>query len=95
MSTLLEFLLLILALARYVILIYFAMSWLITFQVLNLRQPIVARIWYTLVRITEPVFAPVRRLVPPMGGIDWAPLLVILAIYVLEMLLRSNAAAFY
>ncbi|ARO15792.1 YGGT family protein [Ketogulonicigenium robustum] len=94
MTTLIEFLLMILGIARYVILIYFALSWLITFQVLNLRQPIVARIWYTMVRLTEPVFAPVRRVIPPMGGIDWAPLVVILGISVIEMLLRQNLYTF-
>lgn len=33
-----------------------------------------------LYRLTEPVFAPVRRVLPPMGGLDLAPLVVLLVL---------------
>jgi YggT family protein len=80
-----------------VILVIFAhviMSWLINFQVLNLRQPLVAQIWDGLSRLLEPLFAPVRRILPPMGGLDLAPLVVLIAVYALQIVLRNNAAAF-
>ncbi len=42
-------------------------------------------------QLTEPVMAPVRRLLPPLGGLDLSPILVFLAINVLEILLRGIA----
>ena len=45
MTSLLEILLLILDIAQFIIIAHIIMSWLINFQVLNLRQPIVAQIW--------------------------------------------------
>lgn len=40
-----------------------------------------------LYRITEPVLAPVRRVLPPMGGLDLSPLVVILGIQILTSIL--------
>ena len=40
-----------------------------------------------LYRITEPVLAPVRRVLPPMGGIDLSPLVVIIGLQLLVGLL--------
>jgi len=54
------------------------------------RNPIVM----ILRRITEPVLAPFRRLLPPMGGIDFSPMLAFAAIYILQILLRSAAGYF-
>lgn len=34
---------------------------------------------------TEPILSPIRRVVPPSGGLDWAPLI---AMLVLGLLLR-------
>ena len=70
------------------------MSWLINFQVLNLRQPLVAQIWYGLNRLLEPIYSRVRNLLPNMGGLDLAPLVVLIAIYALRIILNENAAAF-
>jgi YggT family protein len=69
------------------------MSWLINFQVLNIRQPLVAQIWYGLERLLEPLYAPIRRILPPMG-LDLAPLVALIAIYALQIILTNNVAAF-
>ena len=45
MTSILQILLLILDIAQWIILIHIIMSWLINFQVLNLRQPLVSQIW--------------------------------------------------
>ncbi|WP_294614349.1 YggT family protein, partial [uncultured Roseovarius sp.] len=71
------------------------MSWLINFQVLNLHQQLVGQIWYFLNRILEPVYGPVRRILPNMQGIDLAPLVVLVAVYALRIILINNASAFY
>lgn len=71
------------------------MSWLINFQVLNLRQPIVAQIWDGLNRLLEPMYSRLRRILPPMSGIDLAPLVALIGIYILRIVLSNNAGFFY
>lgn len=93
MTSLYQILMLILNLAQFIILAHVIMSWLINFQVLNIRQPLVSQIWYGLERLLEPLYAPIRRLLPPMG-LDLAPLIVLIAIYALQIILRNNIAAF-
>ena len=93
MTSLYQILMLILNLAQFIILAHVIMSWLINFQVLNIRQPLVSQIWYGLERLLEPLYAPFRRLLPPMG-LDLAPLIVLSAIYALQIILRNNIAAF-
>lgn len=95
MTSLFEILMLILQVAQFIVLAHVIMSWLINFQVLNLRQPLVAQIWYGLNRMLEPVYGTVRRIIPATAGIDFAPLLVLLAIYALRIILVNNAALFY
>ena len=71
---------LILDVAFFIMIIHIIMSWLISFQVLNLRQPMVQQIWYGLNRLLEPIYAPVRRFLPDTGPLDLAPLVVFIAI---------------
>jgi YggT family protein len=85
---------LILSVAKFFIFAHFIMSWLISFQVLNIRQPFVQQVWYGLNRILEPIYAPIRRILPAMGGLDLAPLVALIAIYALEIILRNNVALF-
>ncbi len=40
-------------------------------------------------RITEPVLAPIRRLLPSMSGIDLSPMVVMLGAYLLISILRN------
>jgi YggT family protein len=94
MTSLLQILLLILDIAQFVIFAHIIMSWLINFQVLNLRQPLVAQIWEGLNRVLEPVYARVRSVLPAMGGIDFAPLIVLLGVYALRIVLMNNAGMF-
>ncbi|WP_128514398.1 YggT family protein [Tabrizicola thermarum] len=94
MTSLYQILMLILSVAKFFILAHFVMSWLISFQVLNIRQPFVAQVWYGLNRLLEPLYGPIRRIMPAMGGIDLSPLVVLIGIYALEIILRNNVAVF-
>ncbi len=94
MTSIIQILLLILNVAQFVVLAHVILSWLINFQVLNIRQPLVAQIWYGLNRVLEPVYNQVRRILPAMQGIDFAPLIVLLAIYALRIVLMNNQYAF-
>jgi YggT family protein len=44
-------------------------------------------------QLTEPVMAPFRKIIPPLGGLDFSPLFVFLAINVLQIILGHLAAA--
>lgn len=95
MTSLFEILLLIIGIARYFIFAHFIMSWLISFDVLNVRQPIVGQIWYTLQRILEPIYGPIRSVLPNMGGIDLSPIVALIGLEVIRIVLMNNAALFY
>ena len=95
MLSVLQILLLILDVVWFVLIAHVIMSWLINFQVLNLRQPLVYQIWSGLNRLLEPIYAPIRRILPEMGGLDLAPLIVLIGVYALRIVLLNNAAAFY
>jgi YggT family protein len=94
MTSIFQILMLILDIAQFIILAHIIMSWLINFQVLNLRQPLVASVWDGLNRLLEPVYSRVRSFMPNLGGLDLAPLVVLLAVYALRIVLINNAGAF-
>lgn len=95
MTSLFQILMLILDIAWFLILAHVIMSWLINFQVLNVRQPLVGQFWNGLNRLLEPVYGPIRRILPQIGGLDLAPLVVIIVVAALRVILSNNAAAFY
>lgn len=95
MQSLFQILMLLLDVLWFLILAHVIMSWLINFQVLNLRQQLVAQLWDGLNRIMEPIYTPIRRILPPMGGIDLAPLVALIGVYAIRIILVNNAAAFY
>ena len=94
MQSFYQILMMILDIVRFFIIAHFIMSWLIQFQVLNIRQQFVAQIWYGLSRLLEPIYGPIRRIMPQMGGIDLAPLIALLAIQAIRIVLYNNAGSF-
>jgi YggT family protein len=68
----------------WVVIIAVVLSWLIAFNVVNTRNQIVGMIADFFYRVTEPVFRPIRAMMPNLGGIDLSPLIVLLLIYVIE-----------
>jgi YggT family protein len=94
MTSIFQILMLILDIAQFIIIAHIIMSWLINFQVLNLRQPLVASIWQGLNGLLEPLYARVRSFLPSIGGLDLAPLVILIAVYALRIILVNNMAAF-
>lgn len=92
MGSLAQILLFVLDVAWFVLIVHIIMSWLIGFEVLNLRQPLVAQIWYGLNGLLEPVFRPVRQFMPRTGAIDFTPLVVFVGIYALRVVIVNNLA---
>ncbi len=71
---------LILDVAFFIMIIHIIMSWLISFQVLNLHQQFVAQIWHGLNRLLEPIYTPIRRILPDTRPLDLAPLVAIIVV---------------
>lgn len=70
----------------WIIIIQVVLSWLVAFDVINTRNPQGQNLIRLLNRITDPVFTPLRRFVPPIAGIDVTPIIVIFGIYLLKNL---------
>jgi YggT family protein len=47
----------------------------------------------TLDRLLEPLYAPIRRLIPPTGMIDFSPLVLIIAVQIISRLLVGLLAS--
>ena len=94
MTSLLQILLLVLNVAWFIVIAHVIMSWLINFNVLNRNQPLVWQVWVGLNRLLEPVYGPIRRVLPDMGGLDLSPVIVIIALYAIRIVLLNNAYAF-
>jgi len=90
------FLVIDLALQLYVWLLIAAaiLSWLMAFNVVNARNPVVATIGQFLYAITEPALRPIRSRLPNLGGIDISPVVLILIIifirYVIALYILPN-----
>ena len=59
-------------------------SWLVAFNVVNTRNPVVHMVGDFLYRITDPALRPIRNMMPNLGGIDISPVILILVIFLIE-----------
>ncbi|MEQ8559027.1 MAG: YggT family protein [Henriciella sp.] len=84
MRALLDIVMIILQLGIWVLIAQAILSWLIAFNVVNMRNQFVAGLWNLLHQITEPFCRPIRNALPRMSGIDLSPLILILIIIFLE-----------
>ena len=64
------------------------LSWLLVFRVVNPFNPLVARLQGVLRRLTEPVLRPIRKVVPTMAGMDFAPMILIFALFFVQYTLN-------
>lgn len=71
---------LILSVVFMVMIVHIIMSWLISFQVLNLQQPFVYQLWTGLNRLLEPIYTPIRRFMPDTRPLDLAPLVAFIVV---------------
>ncbi|HEY5712052.1 MAG TPA: YggT family protein [Allosphingosinicella sp.] len=82
---------LLLQVAMWTIVIQAILSWLVAFNVINTHNDFIRSFLRALDRITAPLYRPIRRLLPDMGGIDFSPMVILLLIYVLRILLSGVA----
>jgi YggT family protein len=64
-----------------------ALTWLVQFNIVNARNPIVNQVGNFLYRLTEPALRPFRRFIPNLGGVDISPVILILLLFFLQRLL--------
>lgn len=84
MSVIIDVILIVLQIFRWVLLATIIMSWLVAFNVINTRNEFVAQVWRGLLALTEPVLRPIRRLMPRLSGIDISPIVAFIAIFAIE-----------
>jgi len=89
---LVQILILLLTVLWWIIFIQIIMSWLIIFNVINMQSDFVRGLHHALDRITEPLYRPIRRILPDFGGIDFSPLVVLLVVVALDLLLHGLIA---
>ncbi len=89
MDIILRLLILALDIYFWIIIATVVVSWLIVFDVLNTRHRGVYKFCQLLNRATDPLVQRLRRVIPPLGGIDLTPMVIIFGIYLLQELLYS------
>jgi YggT family protein len=63
------------------------LSWLIAFGVVNIRNDFVRSIWNLFLALTEPLLRPIRNFLPNTGGIDISPIVLLLAVMLVERII--------
>jgi YggT family protein len=72
----------------YILIASAVFSWLLVFNVVNTRHPIVHAIGDFLYRVTEPALRPIRRALPDLGGLDVSPVVLIIGLIFLDLLVH-------
>lgn len=88
MRAILDIILIVLDLYIWLLIASAILSWLIAFNVVNTRNPLVGAIGEFLYRITEPLLRPIRNYLPNLGGLDISPIILILIIMLIERVIR-------
>ena len=73
----------------WVIIVQAVFSWLVAFNVINTYNDGMRQFLYLLQRITDPLYRPVRAIMPDFGGIDFSPIVVILLLHLLARFLMG------
>lgn len=78
----------------WIVIIGVVMSWLINFNVINTHNQFVSAVYRLTYSVTEPLLRPIRSILPPLGGIDFSPIVLLLLIgfvrgYVLIALMQA------
>lgn len=89
--TLIQILQVLLDVVWWIIFVQFILSLLIAFNVINTSNNFIRSLYQGLDRLTEPMYRPIRRLLPNTGGIDFSPMVVLILIAIGDIILRNLA----
>ena len=79
-----QFLYMAIEIYTFIIIASIVVSWLIAFNVLSMEHPAARNLVSFLGRATDPVMRPIQRFIPPLGGIDITPIIVIFGLTILQ-----------
>ena len=69
---------------KWIVIAAVIVSWLTAFNVINERNNFVRTVLRILIALTDPVFRQIRRVIPPVGGLDLSPIIVFVIIWFLQ-----------
>ena len=92
MLTILEIVAYLLYILKWIIIIQAILSWLFAFNVINTHNEFVRQVYYALNRMTEPLYRPIRRIMPDLGALDFSPLVVLLIVQILSSIVIPRLA---
>ena len=95
MIALLQIVDLLLSVLMLIIIVQALLSWLVAFNVINTYNDFVRQLLYALDRVTEPLYRPIRKIMPDFGALDLSPMVVLLVIYILRNIILPNVAGAY
>ncbi len=78
------------SLAFWIILGSVILSWLMAFNIVNASNSYVRQVSYALRRMTEPVLAPIRRILPDLGGMDFSPVIALLGLEFIRQMVLTH-----
>ena len=79
---------------KWIVIAAVIVSWLTAFNVINVHNNFVRSLLRVLLALTEPVLAPIRRMLPSMGGLDLSPIVVFVLIWFLQYTIRWAAITY-
>lgn len=85
--TLIDIISYLIQIVQVVVIVQFVMYLLLTFNVINAHNQFVESLWRALNAILDPILAPIRRILPQTGGIDFSPMVLIIGLVVLQKIL--------
>jgi YggT family protein len=81
---------LLLSVLLWIIIIQAVLSWLVAFNVINTHNDFVRQVLSALNQITEPLYRPIRRIMPDFGALDFSPMVVMLLIIICRKIIEAN-----
>ena len=77
----------------WIIIIQAVLSWLVAFNVINLHNDFIRQVMYALDRMTQPLYRPIRRIMPDFGALDLSPLVVLLILTIVDQVFMPRLFA--
>jgi YggT family protein len=90
--TLIDIARILLSVLWWILIVQIVLSWLIAFNVINTSNDFVRSVWNGLNTLTEPLYRPIRRILPDFGALDLSPMVVFVGVLILDRVLAGLAA---
>lgn len=94
LAVLAGFVVLLLDILKWTVIVQAILSWLVAFNVVNTQNRFVREVLRVLDRLLEPLYRPIRRILPDFGGIDLSPMVVLLVILLIQKLIIANVPVY-